>query len=141
MVLKSNVTASMRAVTYLPMAAVTSSGDLSAAMCNCKAGSCRPTDRGVCIHILPMLLQLSMLLFDGLAQNLLVELSHRWNEDLEKEIEESGKMDMIKDLGIPNFWVTDSILHCVLDSGQLISISVYNTSGSLRSDIALDCNA
>ena len=97
MILKSQITASMRNAKYQPMAAVTCNGHLSAAKCDCKAGSARPTDRGVCVHILPMLLQLSLLLFDGLAQNLLVELSHRWNENLEEEIENLGEMTSIKD--------------------------------------------
>lgn len=89
--LNSRIEASMRQDTYNPKAAVTCDGCLAASCCNCKAGCARATDRGVCVHILPMLLQLTSLLMNGLAQNILVELSHRWNEDLEEQIKESGR--------------------------------------------------
>ena len=51
--------------------------DLIAAECNCQAG-CKEDDRHICVHILPVILQLAMLLFDGLAENFLVELCQRW---------------------------------------------------------------
>ena len=49
------------------------------------------------VHILPVVYLLSMLLCDGLAQHILIELCTRWNNDLEKMIKLSGKVYGIKD--------------------------------------------
>jgi hypothetical protein len=35
-------------------------------------------ERVVCVHILPVIYQMSLLCFDGLADNIVVELSHHW---------------------------------------------------------------
>ena len=38
------------------------------------------------MQILPLILLLAMLLIDGLAKNMLVELCHRWDKHLEHEL-------------------------------------------------------
>ena len=95
-ILQSTIEASMRHASYQASASITYKGDLAASCCTCKAGCARMSDRGVCVHILPVLMQVTILLINGLAQNILVELSHRWNIDLEESIESAGKMDLVK---------------------------------------------
>lgn len=58
------------------------SNELLCCSCSCQAGS-KSNDRGVCVHVLPLILLFVILLVEGLAQNILVELSHRWNNELE----------------------------------------------------------
>jgi hypothetical protein len=45
--------------------------------CTCKAGG-YDNDKIICVHILPVLLQYTILLFDGLAEHILYELSNEW---------------------------------------------------------------
>jgi hypothetical protein len=51
--------------------------------CNCKAGG-ENKEKVVCVHIPPIIYQMSLLLFDGLADNIIVELSHHWRNLSEK---------------------------------------------------------
>jgi hypothetical protein len=51
--------------------------DLLATECTCKAGF-TGEDQHICVHILLVLLQLSILPYDALADHFLVELSSRW---------------------------------------------------------------
>jgi hypothetical protein len=62
---------------YSVCAAITAE-DLLATECTCKAG-CTGEDQHICVHILLVLPQLSILLYDALADHFLVELSSRWN--------------------------------------------------------------
>ena len=63
--------------------------------CNCPAGGCNHK-RVVCIHNLPILYQMVMLLDDGLAEHFLVELTSRWHPDLDNMIENSGKTQTVR---------------------------------------------
>ena len=75
---------------YASSVAVTQNS-LAATSCTCKAGS-HGLDRGVCVHNLPLIFQLILLLVDGLANHNLVELCQRWNSHLEAKIEKLGKL-------------------------------------------------
>ncbi|MCU0329087.1 MAG: hypothetical protein MUE53_08855, partial [Chitinophagales bacterium] len=46
--------------------------------CDCKAGSYNDK-KIICVHILPVLLQFTVLLFDGLSEHLLCELANTWS--------------------------------------------------------------
>ena len=65
--------------------------------CDCQAGS-QGSNRGLCVHILPVLLLFSVMLVNDLAQNILVELCHRWDEHLERKFEKNcnNKMQQLK---------------------------------------------
>ena len=63
--------------------------------CTCKAGS-HGLERGVCVHNIPLILQLVLLLVDGLANHILVVLCHCWSSHLESKIEELGQLEMAK---------------------------------------------
>ena len=54
--------------------------DIVCTQYSCSAGS-TGGERVVCVHILPVFYLLSMLLCDGLAQHILIELCIRWNND------------------------------------------------------------
>jgi hypothetical protein len=45
--------------------------------CDCKAGGYN-NDKIICVHILPVLLQYTILLFDGLAEHVLYEMANEW---------------------------------------------------------------
>ena len=78
LVITHTVSPSFRQDTKYAVCVAITADDLLAAECNCKAG-CSGKDKHICVHILPVLLQLSILLYDALAENFLVELSSRWN--------------------------------------------------------------
>jgi DDE superfamily endonuclease len=51
--------------------------------CDCKAGG-EKEEKIVCVHVLPVLYQLTLLLFDGLADSIIVALAHHWKRMLPK---------------------------------------------------------
>ena len=61
--------------------------DLVGAKCECHAGG-DESERVVCVHTLPIIYQLTMLLDDGLAEHVLIELCSRWNTELEASIKD-----------------------------------------------------
>ena len=70
--------------------------DLVCCECNCNAGS-TGDQRVVCVHIMPVLYMLSMLLCDGLAQHILIELCTRWDNNLERLMKVTGKQYAMRD--------------------------------------------
>ena len=95
MVLENKIPASMKDVEYDVSLAFTSK-DLLATRCECQAGG-EKSERVVCVHALPVLYQLTMLLDDGLAEHLLVELCSRWNTELEDLNEKEGKCEQLRE--------------------------------------------
>lgn len=83
--------------------------------CDCQAGS-QGENRGLCVHILPVLLLFSIMLISDLAQNILVELCHRWDEHLEKKIESSLVTDTSESMRLNDF--KKSILSIMEASGE-----------------------
>ena len=63
---------------------------IQCAKCECQAGA-RSKERVLCIHNLPLIYQLVMLLDDGLAEHILIELCSRWDSGLEEKISREGK--------------------------------------------------
>ena len=91
-VLRNKIPASMKDISYDVQIAFTPS-KLLATQCQCHAGgSGSANDRVVCVHNLPLIYQLVMLLDDGLAEHLLVELCSRWDDELERVVRCSGKL-------------------------------------------------
>lgn len=80
------IPASMKKTTYFTKVAVTKNS-LVACECQCAAGSTK-LDKGVCVHNLPLIMLLSFLLHDGLAEHMLVEIGNRWNLPLEEELKQ-----------------------------------------------------
>ena len=64
--------------------------------CSCNSG-CEKNERVVCVHVLPVLFQLSMLLSDGLAQHFLIELANRWDPEIKEIVHEEGATKNIID--------------------------------------------
>ena len=87
--------ASMKGETFYASTVAVTRQSLAATSCTCKAGS-HGLQRSVCVHNLPLILQLVLLLVDGLANHILVELCHRWSEHLESKINELGQLEMTK---------------------------------------------
>lgn len=83
-ILENKVPASMRQSIYNVKVAF-SHNKLVACSCTCKAGGeSEMKDEGVvCVHTLPVIYQLYLLLIEGLAQHFLIELSNRWNDSLD----------------------------------------------------------
>jgi hypothetical protein len=46
--------------------------------CDCRAGSIG-TGRVLCVHVLPVIYQMTLLIFDGLADNLLITIANNWD--------------------------------------------------------------
>ena len=69
----SNVAASMKGCTYYAQVAFTPT-KLLCCGCSCSIGA-ENNERITCVHNLPLVLKQSLLLMDGLAENLLLELS------------------------------------------------------------------
>lgn len=89
MMLNHHMAPSMKKRAYSVQVAFTKK-ELLCCSCNCQAGS-KGLDRGVCVHVLPVILLLSILLMEGLAQNLLVELSNRWTDSLDSAYDSESK--------------------------------------------------
>jgi hypothetical protein len=73
-----------------------------ACKCTCKAGG-GGKERVMCVHILPVIFQLSMLMYDGLAEHFLCELCNDWNiafevavDDLNDTVKQSFKQNLLK---------------------------------------------
>ena len=81
--MNNNIPATMKNKTYNVTVAYSTSGIL-ACECDCKAGS-TGLDKVVCVHVLPVLMQLAVLLIEDLGENMLVELCNRWNRGLDEK--------------------------------------------------------
>ena len=68
--------------------------DLMAARCGCNAGP-SGHDKHICVHICPLLVLLMLLLFDGLAEHLLVELCSRWTSADDDKINQNESDDIL----------------------------------------------
>ena len=95
LILQNEVAASMKGDTLYGSQVAVTRDSIAATSCTCKAGS-HGLERGVCVHNLPLILQLVLLLVDGLANHILVEICHRWNTHLESKIDKLGQLDMAK---------------------------------------------
>jgi len=114
-------------VIYHPVAAFTIDDLLAASDdSECKAGptvSCRH----ICVHILPLLLLLTLLLFDGLAEHYLVELAERWHQDDENKLRAEQKSKMIaalNSLAVASgaVWKQDTVGYSGLASCNTVSL-------------------
>ncbi len=94
LVLSNRVPASMKDIEYNTTVAFTSN-EIKSTRCNCIAGGSNK-ERIICVHNLPVIYQMVMLLDDGLAEHLLVELCSRWHPDLEAMINSEGKIDKVR---------------------------------------------
>ena len=74
LVLKHHVNASMKQVKYDVILAFTKD-TIIACSCSCKAGS-TTNEKVVCVHILPVLMQMSQLMFKAMAEHMLVEFTN-----------------------------------------------------------------
>jgi hypothetical protein len=94
--LHHQVKASMRQEIYQIQVAFTSSG-LVTCSCNCKAGS-MGEEQIVCVHILPVLFQLTQVLYFGMSQHIQIEASNFFNGNTEAltSEEESGFIHALK---------------------------------------------
>ena len=91
----NEVAASMKGNAYYASTVAVTKNSLCATKCTCKAGS-HGLQRGVCVHNLPLIFRLILLLVDGLSNHILVELCQRWNSHLESKIDGLGKLEMVK---------------------------------------------
>ena len=85
--LKNAVPASMRGVHYPAEVAITKDKILYCS-CSCPCGiesKKKSEGRVVCVHVLPIIYQLSLLLMDGLGENMLIEISSRFSKEVDFE--------------------------------------------------------
>ena len=82
--LKNDIPASMKQELYSVTVLFSKSGIL-ACECGCKAGS-KGMDKVVCVHVLPVLMQLVVFLVEDLGESILIELCSRWNSSLEEQV-------------------------------------------------------
>lgn len=87
--LRHKVKASMKINIYDVMVCFTRT-KIVCCSCTCKASS-SGQEKILCVHILLVIYQYSMLLYDGLSEHLLVELANKWNLSLEKSITNKQK--------------------------------------------------
>ena len=76
-----NIKASMKTTIYNIKVSFDSDNIISTS-CTCKAG-CSGSEKILCVHVLPILLQLSLLIFDGLGEHVLIELATDFNKSIE----------------------------------------------------------
>ena len=91
--LQNNISASMRDSVYDVEVCITHN-EMLTCRCNCKCG-CAGDNRVACVHVLPVLYQFTLLLHEGLAQHILIELCERWNTALEDLIGDKKKSVMM----------------------------------------------
>ena len=82
--LQNKVPASMKDKTYNTYAAFTAK-DLVSCKCSCHCGA-SGDEAVVCVHILPLIFQLTLLLMEGLSENILLELCARFQEHHEEDL-------------------------------------------------------
>ena len=94
LVIKMNVPASMKAQIYETSIAITKN-NLLATECSCRSGS-KEGDRVVCVHNLPVAYKVTELLYDGLAEHILLKLAssvsslgERWTNEETSSVKES----------------------------------------------------
>ena len=92
--LENKIPASMKDTEYKVKVAFTKD-NLLASRCECHAGG-DEKQRVVCVHTLPVIYQLTMLLDDGLSEHLLIELCFRWDTELEEMVEKEGLFSQMK---------------------------------------------
>ena len=92
--MRNSVPASMKDDIYDVEVAVTSD-ELIACSCTCQAGS-QGSNRAVCVHILPVLLSFTIAIINALGQNILIELCHRWSDELEHSLNLQGEIDSVR---------------------------------------------
>ena len=83
----------MKQQTYRVTVVFSKSGIL-ACECDCKSGS-KGLDKVVCVHVLPVLMQFVVFMFEDLAENILVEFCNRWSATLDVKL--SSHLDDIRD--------------------------------------------
>jgi len=88
----------MKAAKYNTYAVFSSQG-LIACKCNCQCGAAGG-EAIVCVHILPLIFQLTLLLVEGLAENILLELCARMNtpETTEAHFQSNDILNMKKNI-------------------------------------------
>lgn len=89
------IKASMKKDVYNVKVSFTST-DILSVSCTCKAGSVEH-EKVICVHILPLILQLSLLLFDGLAELVLIEFANE-NHPLVENIIGEEKSNLLKEV-------------------------------------------
>ena len=82
--MKNNVPASMKQQTYNVTVLYSKSGILTCE-CDCKAGS-KGLDKVVCVHVLPVLMQLVVFFIEDLGEHILIELCNRWGTILDEKL-------------------------------------------------------
>ena len=78
----NKVSASMKSDTYDVEVSFSKQG-LIVAKCSCRAGSIG-SERVTCVHICPVLFQLTLILCDGLAEHILLEFTAIWSDSYEQ---------------------------------------------------------
>jgi hypothetical protein len=89
---------SMRTGTQYTTSVAFTKEDLVACCCNCKSGPENNDSRHVCVHVLVPVMMLTYLLFDGLAQHLLYELTALWNDEKGKCLSDVETQQFCADL-------------------------------------------
>ena len=82
----------MKKAQYKTSAALTAK-ELLGCQCDCQCSG-KDKEKIVCVHILPLIFQLSLLLMEGLAENILLELSARFQQSDEEELSNSDIQSM-----------------------------------------------
>lgn len=77
---------------------VISDCDLVACGCTCPAGSCG-VERHVDVHVAALVQKLSLFLFDGLGEHLLIEMAAQWHLD-QPELSSSQKWELFEAMGL-----------------------------------------
>ncbi len=94
LILTNRIVASMKDAAYESTIAFTCD-EIVCARCECQAGASNE-ERVLCVHNLPLIYQLVMLLDDGLAEHILIELCSRWESGLEDKIVADGKAENVR---------------------------------------------
>lgn len=94
LVVNNKIVASMKDSEYDVTNAFTKK-DLIACKCDCHAVG-HDKERVICVHTLPSIYLLPMLLDGSLSEHLLVELCSRWNSNIEECAQKQGKYNEMK---------------------------------------------
>jgi hypothetical protein len=90
------VRASMKSSLYDVMVSFTRKG-IIACSCTCKAGS-QGVERVVCVHILPVIFQMTLLMHDGLANHCLYELATEWHASMDNAFSHDTQSKMVESI-------------------------------------------
>jgi hypothetical protein len=134
LVLTHKVKASMRNDIY-NVTVCFSKNEITACQCDCKCGS-QNSERVICIHILPTMYQIALLLFEGLGEHLLIELAAYVGRLNETDVTQEHNDALQKITTSLLFAVTQTVPNIHTEESGLVPLKIMLNQFSVGTEIS-----